>query len=118
LQTTPLVWNVNAGAFGPPPRPGAESQSRYFIKGPIPLLWLQRAAAIPGKALHVALGLWFVKGLCCKATFPFKQKVTADLGVSRDATYDALSRMEEAGLIRVLRHRGRSPVVTVLEVAG
>jgi len=116
-QATQLVWDVNAGAFGPP-RPGAEPATRYFIKGPIPLPWLQRAAAIPGKALHVALGLWFVKGLCCSSTFAFKRKVCADLGVSRDATYDALTRMEEAGLIRVARHRGRSPLVTVLEVSS
>jgi hypothetical protein len=116
-QTTQLVWNVNAGAFGPA-RPGAEPATRYFIKGPIPLPWLQRAAAIPGEALHVALGLWFVRGLSCRATFQFKQRVTADLGVSRDATYDALTRMEEAGLIRVARHRGRSPLVTVLDVSS
>lgn len=114
-QTTQLVWDVNAGAYGPP-RPRAEVATPYFIKGPISLLWIQRAAAIPGKALHVALGLWFVRGLCCKPTFPFKQKVTTGLGVSRDATYDALTRMEAAGLIRVVRHRGRAPVVTILDV--
>ena len=62
-DTAQLVWDVNTGAFGPP-RSGPESPTRYFIKGPIPLVWLQRAAAIPGKALHVALGLWFVGGLC------------------------------------------------------
>ena len=113
-ETMQLVWDANAGAFGPP-RAAAESATRPFIKGPLSLPWLHSAAAIPGKALHVALGLLFVKGLCCSSTVPFKRKVCADFGVSSDATYDALARMEEVGLISVVRHRGRSPVVTILD---
>jgi len=108
-ETTQLVWDVNAGAFGPP-RASPESPTHYFIKGPIPLLWLQRAAVIPGKALNVALAIWFVGGLCRSKTFSFKRSVAAGLGVSPDATYDALTKLEGAGLIRVARHRGRSPV--------
>jgi hypothetical protein len=114
-QTTQLVWDVNAGALVPP-RLGAEPPTRHFIKGPIPLAWLQRAAAIPGKALHVALGLWLVSGLCRSKVFPFKRSVAAGLSVSPDATYDALTNLERAGLISVVRHRGRSPVVAILDV--
>ena len=44
--------------------------------------------------------------------FPFERMAAMEIGVSRDATYDALINLEEAGLIRVSRHRGRSPVVT------
>lgn len=116
-HTTQLVWDVNAGAFGPP-RPGAESPARYFIKGPIPLSWLQCAAAIPGKALHVALGLWFVGGLCRSKTFSFKRSVATGMGVSPGALYDALTRLEGAGLIHAERHSGRSPVVTILDVSS
>ena len=111
-ETTRLVWDANAGAFGPP-RPGTEATVPHFIKGPLPLPWIHRAAALPGKALHVALALWYVKGLCRSATFPFKRKLSAEMGVSPDATYDALTNLEAAGLIRVDRHRGRSPVVTI-----
>jgi hypothetical protein len=114
-QTTQLRWNVNTGAFGPP-RPGAEPPMRCFIKGPIPLPWIQRAAAIPGKALHVALGLWFVGGMCRSKTFPFRRSVATGMGVSPDAMYDALTRLEGAGLIHALRHSGRSPVVTILDL--
>jgi len=64
-------------------RHGVPRQQRLiYIKDPIPLSWIQRAAAISGKALQVAGGLWFVKRLCCRATFPFKRKLTADLRVS------------------------------------
>ncbi len=114
-ETTQLVWDVNAGALVAP-RPGPEPATRYFIKGPIPLLWLQHAAAIPGKTLHVALGLWFVGGLCRSKTFSFKRGVATGLSVSPDAMYDALTKLEGAGLISVVRHRGRSPVVTILDV--
>jgi len=115
-EAAPLIWDVNARAFGPP-RPGATPPSTpRFIKGPLPLPWFFRAAALPGKALHIALGLWYMKGLCCSATFPFKRKTAGGFGVSPDATYDALTRLEAAGLIRVARHRGRSPVVTVLDL--
>ncbi len=115
-ETTRLVWDANAGAFGPPRR-DADRTAHRFIKGPLPLRWIQRAAALPGKALHVALGLWYVKGLCRTATFPFKRKVAAGMGVSPDATYDALTNLEVAGLIRVIRQRGRSPAVTILDLS-
>jgi DNA-binding FadR family transcriptional regulator len=36
-------------------------------------------------------------------------------GVSRDAGYDALGRLDDAGLIQVRRKRGRMPKVTLLE---
>src|ERR1700674_3068681 len=106
-ETTQLVWDVNAGAFISQ-RSGAERAMHQFIKGPIPLPWIQRAAAIPGKASTVAVGLWFVSGLCRSKTFSFKRSVAAGLSVSPDATYDALTNLEAAGLIRVDRHRGRS----------
>lgn len=114
-ETAPLVWDANARAFRPA-RANAEPAVRYFIKGPLPLPWLHRAAALPGKALHIAVGLWYMRGLCRSASFPFKRKTAAEFSVSRDATYDALTNLEDAGLIRVNRHRGRSPMVTVLDL--
>lgn len=115
VETVQLVWDHNAGALRPTSSIDEPSRS-YFIKGPLPLAWIHRAAALPGKALHVALGMWFVSGLCRSATFAFKRKVAAEMGVSPDATYDALTNLEEAGLVRVNRHRGRSPVVTIIDV--
>ncbi|MEO9161031.1 MAG: hypothetical protein ABI349_01300 [Casimicrobiaceae bacterium] len=55
-------------------------------------------------------------GMCCSRTFPFKRKAATAFGASIDAVYDALKNLEEAGLISVVRHRGRSPIVTILEV--
>jgi len=114
-ETRRLVWDANACALVPP-RPGRDRPAtRQFIKGPLPVPWFERAAGLAGKALHIGLALWWVSGLCRAATFSFKRSAATAFGVSPDATYDALSRLEQAGLIRVARHRGRSPVVTILE---
>lgn len=34
-----------------------------FVKGPIPLNWVQAAANLPGKSVHVAIVLWFLAGI-------------------------------------------------------
>lgn len=115
LDTRRLTWQVGSGTFGVP-RPEAEIAAQRFVKGPLPLAWFHRAAALPGKALNVGLALWYVKGLCRKSTFPFRRSAPDTFGVSKDATYDALSNLEAAGLISVVRHRGRAPVVTVIDV--
>jgi hypothetical protein len=75
-----------------------------------------KAAALPGKAPIVALVLWWIRGLCKSATFPLKRQATDEFCVSPDAAYDALKRLEQVGLIRVLRHRGRAPAVTILDL--
>ena len=111
-----LAWNASTCTYGPPLSVQVSAATR-FIKGPLPLPWLQRAAALPGKAFHVAVGLWYVSGLCRSDTFSFKRSVAADFGVSPDATYDALTNLEAAGLVSVARHRGRSPTVTILKAA-
>ncbi len=114
-EATRLIWDANAGALRPL-RPGQDAPAtRQFIKGPLPMPWFERAAKLPGKALHIALALWRVSGLCRSATFSFKRNAAKAFGVSPDATYDALARLEQAGLVRVTRHRGRSPLVTIIE---
>ena len=105
---------MGRGYTAAPPRLERTSEDRRFVKGPLPYTWMQRAGQLPGKALHVALGLWFKKGVCGSITFTFKPKEATAFGASIDAVYDALERLEAAGLIRVERHRGRSPTVTIL----
>lgn len=85
-----------------------------FIKGPIPLDWIGRAACLPGKTLHVALALQYLAGLQKTQTVKLGAKALSVLGVARDAKYDALNRLQDAGLIAVQRARGRTSVVTLL----
>lgn len=85
-----------------------------FLKGPVPLNWLGRAAQLPGKSLHVGAALWFLKGLCRSNTITLSNGVLAVFGVDRHAKYRALNCLEQAGLIRCERHTGRSARVTIL----
>ncbi|WP_175976586.1 hypothetical protein [Burkholderia sp. BCC1047] len=76
--------------------------------------WIGRAACLPGKTLHVALALQYLAGLQKTHTVKLGAKALAVLGVARDAKYEALDRLQQAGLITVERTRGRAPIVTML----
>ncbi|WP_200375987.1 hypothetical protein [Thiocystis violacea] len=85
------------------------------IPSPLPLDWLERAAALPGKTLHVALALCWCVGQRQHLVVRLPRTALARFTVSRDASYDALRHLEQAGLITVFRHVGRSPEVTLLD---
>lgn len=111
--TTKFVWDAGGQTFNvkesnTPRRDG-------FIKGPLPLPWFVQAAALPGKALHVAMAIWFQVGLERQQTIKLGQKRVERFSISRDAKYDALMRLEKIGLIEVKRLPGQAPIVTVLE---
>jgi hypothetical protein len=92
-----------------------ERRGSHFLRGPVPLDWLAFANALPGKATAVALAIWFAAG-CQKKRHDLKicQSLLERLGISRSAGYRGLSALETAGLLRVDRHRGRCPRVTIL----
>lgn len=86
-----------------------------FLKGPIPWDWLTGAGRLPGKALHVGLAIWHRAGLNCGATVSISLSgLMRELGVQRDAGRRGLQALEDAGLVKVERHAGRKPVVTIL----
>jgi len=86
-----------------------------FLKGPVPLSWLTTAARLRGKTLHLAIELWFQAGLTRSAQVKMSIKRLSQFGVSRYSAYRALNRLEAAGLVSIVRHRGRLSVVTLLE---
>ena len=112
LQTTRLRWNQETQNFLS--APSTDADKKWFIKGPLPLNWFEVAAALPGKSLHVALAIWFRVGLERQSTVKLGQKVMGRFGVSRDAKYDALRRLVEAGLIEIEQLPGKAPSVTVI----
>jgi hypothetical protein len=87
-----------------------------FLKGPIPMDWLQRAAILPGKALHLGVALWFRAGLVGSMRLKLSNADLAALGVARDAKYEGLQRLKAAGLIAIEQQPGRAPTVTLLLV--
>ena len=85
-----------------------------FLRGPVPIDWLKTASALPGKALHVAIALWWLQGMAKGKPFPLTRMAQKCLNVGRDATGAALTRLEKSALIRVERKPGRRPVISIL----
>lgn len=103
------AWSAATGGYTPAPE-----RSAGFIKGPLPLAWVQLAARMPGKTLQVGLTLWYLSGLQKSRTVKLASKPLAGMGVSRDAKYEALDRLQSAGLIAVEQTPGSAPRVTLL----
>jgi DNA-binding transcriptional ArsR family regulator len=98
--------------LSPVPRHGA---GELFLKGPIPWAWLHRAICLPGRALHVALQLWFHAGIAGNGIVAIN---LSRLSVDRSAASRGLAALEAAGLVRVQRKPGRKPLVTILPALG
>lgn len=97
------------------PATGGHKQAK-FIKGPIPLAWIEVAAKLPGKVLHVALAIRYLAGMNKLNPFRLSSSTLMVFGVSRQAAYRGLKALEMAGLITVERHPGKNPVITVKEL--
>jgi hypothetical protein len=91
---------------------------RRFTSGPVLLTWLQSAAALPGRSLHVALALWHEVARSGSRCVDLSNSLCLRFQVERNAKYRALRSLEFAGLVVVERRRGRSPRVTVLTTEG
>ena len=100
----------------PSSRPPRHRQGERFLKGPIPLYWLRRAASLGGKTLAVAVVICFKAGLTKKRTVRLTGKLLTEFSVGRKAGSRGLKKMESAGLVSVERHAGRCPMVTILEI--
>ncbi len=87
-----------------------------FLKGPVCWTWLSAAARLPGRALHVAVALRLLTGMKKTRRIALSVSWLAELGLSRHAAYRGLTALEGRGLVSVDRHRGRKPLVTVIEI--
>lgn len=86
-----------------------------FIKGPIRVEWLCRTARLPGKAIATALALLFKASVAgTTKDLPLTPELLERFGVKRRSSYRAVAALEEAGLVKVKRHRGRCPRVTIV----
>lgn len=92
----------------------AEAPHReLFLRGPVPMDWLDRAAGLPGKALNVAIALWWLYGMKKGGAIKLTRQALKYLHVKRDAASDGLGRLERAGLIRVERRPGQRPTIEI-----
>jgi len=88
-----------------------------YLRGPIPFDWLSAAARLPGKSLHVGIALWFMSGLQKSRVVPLPNLTSLWFGLDRNAKYRALAWLERAGLVKVERKIGRTPIVTINDIA-
>jgi hypothetical protein len=104
-----LAFNPATGAHE------ARAPTVKFIKGPIPLEWISRANALPGKAGAVGMALWFLVGVQRSRTVKLTGEVEKIAGCGRKAVYQALNALQAAGLIDCSCKAGSRAVVTMLE---
>jgi hypothetical protein len=100
------------------PQKGAvprHQRGEKFLKGPVPWTWIEHAARLPGKALHVGIALWHLAGMKNTNTIQLSGGVLRGMGVDRFSCYRALEALEANGLISVARHPGRQPMVTICQ---
>ena len=76
--------------------------------------WISAAAKLPGKAIHVALALYWMDGMNPQKRFKITRRALDLFNVSDDAYRDALLRMEAATLIRVSRSPGQRAMVEIV----
>ncbi len=91
----------------------AAPRAEVFLRGPVPLEWLDKAAALSGKTLNVAIALWWRHGMAKGKPFKLTQQALKYLHVERDAASAGLVRLERAGLIRVERMPGQRPIISI-----
>ena len=83
------------------------------LAGPIPGPWIERAAALPGKALSLAIVIWFQAGREGRMTVDFDQRLLKRFNISRHSFYRSLAALEAAGLVSVRRSPNTTPKVAI-----
>jgi hypothetical protein len=109
-DATPLPRQASGKKL--PPR-----RRKELYLGPIPMPWIERAAALPGRAWHLGCALWFEA--TCSQTGSAATRMPANtrrrFGLTNRHTFShALRSLVAAGLVRVRVRPGRSPVITIL----
>jgi hypothetical protein len=97
-------------------QPFTPTRDEKFVRGPLPLLWLQEASRLGGKhTMATALALWHIVGLAKSLEIRANQSSIKNVwGFSRDSARRAMERLEKAGLIRINRKKGSVSGVTII----
>lgn len=89
----------------------------YFLRGPIPLNWLAKAAHLPGKTFHVAVLIRLQQGIDGDGRlFKVDMKFRTLFGISRFAWCRALVFLKREGLIDFHGKRGKCARIKVVEL--
>jgi hypothetical protein len=99
-------------------RPRARPRiSGYFLRGPIPWVWIREAHALGGNALATGLALRTLSGINRGQEFPANlARIATMTGVSPGTVRRAVQSLAEEGLITVIAAPGRRNVFQIVEV--
>lgn len=100
------------------PAPRKLQHQREGFIGRIPLAWAQKSCQLPGKAAALTMCLWYLHGLTKKTTIKLTKANRAAFGLlNRNTYYHAVTALETAGLIRIVRRQGQSLTVQLVGLA-
>jgi hypothetical protein len=116
LDRLRLTGSDVAGHFNGTQRP-RHRHSERFLAGPIPWPWIEAAMRLQGRVWHVATIIWHLASLNKRNRVRMEYKLARAAGMDRHTVRRALEKLEQAELVHVDRRRGRSPVVTILDLA-
>lgn len=105
-----LQLDIDTGKLVPIPK------KKLFLRGPIPMDWLSKAAELPGKTLNVALAIWWLQGMTQSESFKLTRKSLSLFNIKRDAASISLKRLEGAGLIKIQKKVGQRPVILIIDL--
>ncbi len=94
-----------------------KSKSEQYISGPIPVPWIVAAGTLPGRAVQVALALWYRHRLDRGGPTVLSRTLLKQFAIGRTTAWRGLRALETAGLVEVDRQRGRAPRVVILPYA-
>lgn len=111
------AFRLSAPVTQPVDEQTTKRKQKPFLRGPIPLQWLQRAAELPGKSpFQLGIALWYQAGLeRSRSDLRLTRKLLSVFGLKRRTAYNALTRLESAGLVLVERPPGSCRVVNILD---
>lgn len=102
-----------------PIRKSAVRPRDWFLSPKISLDWVQRAAKLPGRSLHLANALLHLSQLCKSAEFRLQPSMLLQFSVGRKAGYRCLGFLVAAGLVAIVdRAAGRAATVRLIRVGG
>jgi hypothetical protein len=89
--------------------------NRKPLIGPIPWSWWHPACQLPGRSLQAATVCWLLAGWERSAEFEFVVDDWSEFGLSQSSAWRGLQALERAGLVSVVRARGKPPTVTLCQ---
>ena len=91
-------------------------EAKFFLHPKVQMVWIERAAQLGVQALLVGLLLHFKVVLSKADEVTLPQNLLDRFQLSRGVKRRALGKLEQAGLISIVRRTGRSSLIKLLRV--